>query len=330
MEAEQLLSSHSSEETEDSEDERRPASGGELRSPWRPQSSAAALTQTVMIREKRHHDAARQLQVCLMKSRERTAYFTAEEQRIILEKYEEEKLNIHLKSNTAAAAKSRQNAWQRIADCINACNPSGVKRTWEQVKVKHKNIIAFANRKRNLQRQAGRGGPGEKCSPAEELALTNNEARPIKDGVEAGVASNPGSQSTHVTTYGDIMEVVVPGVPPTSDTMSQAEAVDIRDEMLSTSSDRAVEEENHRSPGEPRASTRTGRQSRSSTCWGGRGTQLKRSQKSAADPVRALYKRSLEKDLKYKDLKMQKMELEIEYLKLKIAKLTEKEENHYK
>ena len=50
---------------------------------------------------------------------DRAPYFTGEEQRLIMMKYEEEKGHITEKGNTVAAAK-RKNVWQRIVDCVNA------------------------------------------------------------------------------------------------------------------------------------------------------------------------------------------------------------------
>ena len=50
----------------------------------------------------------------------RATYFTCEEQRPILMKYEVEKAHITEKSNTVAASKRWQNAGQRIADSVNA------------------------------------------------------------------------------------------------------------------------------------------------------------------------------------------------------------------
>ena len=52
--------------------------------------------------------------------RTRAAYFTQEEQTIIMETYQTYKHIILAKSNTVAAAKSRKESWQKIADAVNA------------------------------------------------------------------------------------------------------------------------------------------------------------------------------------------------------------------
>ncbi len=57
---------------------------------------------------------------------ERAPYFSCEDQRLILTKYKEERSIILEKSNTVAAARRRQSAWQHIADCVNALSYSSM------------------------------------------------------------------------------------------------------------------------------------------------------------------------------------------------------------
>ncbi|KAK5871847.1 hypothetical protein PBY51_012590 [Eleginops maclovinus] len=54
--------------------------------------------------------------------------------------YEEYKPTLAAKSNTAAANKARLGCWQQITDRVNS-GTSSAKRTWQQVKMKYKNII---------------------------------------------------------------------------------------------------------------------------------------------------------------------------------------------
>ena len=114
------------------------------------------------------------------------------------------------------------------------CNPGGSKRTWEQTKIKYKNIlqsgkcpsfeilkihvlycfnssvfhncigkrshffpILAANKKKKDQRKTGGGPPPAEFTPAEELALSNNEGRPLMVGVEGGFSTDPGCSSSH-------------------------------------------------------------------------------------------------------------------------------------
>ncbi|XP_029367451.1 uncharacterized protein LOC115049409 isoform X2 [Echeneis naucrates] len=92
----------------------------------------------------------------MMRKQERAHFFSSKEQELILKLYEEEREILTAKSNTTSASKLREEAWQRIADKINAVSDSGYKRTWQQVKVKHKNIVQTAKRRRvELMRNDG-------------------------------------------------------------------------------------------------------------------------------------------------------------------------------
>ncbi|XP_055018090.1 uncharacterized protein LOC110163307 isoform X3 [Boleophthalmus pectinirostris] len=84
----------------------------------------------------------------MMRKQERAHFFSTKEQELILKLYEEERDILTAKSNTSSASRLREEAWQRIADKINAASDSGYKRSWQQVKIKHKNIIQSARRRR--------------------------------------------------------------------------------------------------------------------------------------------------------------------------------------
>ncbi|XP_072289071.1 uncharacterized protein [Eucyclogobius newberryi] len=91
-------------------------------------------------------EAERELQ--MMRRQERAHFFSTKEQELILKLYEEERDILTAKSNTSSASRLREEAWQRIADKINTASDSGYKRSWQQVKIKHKNIIQSARRRR--------------------------------------------------------------------------------------------------------------------------------------------------------------------------------------
>ncbi|XP_068167100.1 GT1 domain-containing protein isoform X2 [Antennarius striatus] len=84
----------------------------------------------------------------MMRRNERAHFFSPKEQELMLRLYEEEREILTAKSNTTSASKLREGAWQRIADKINVSSDSGYKRTWQQVKVKHKNMVQTAKRRR--------------------------------------------------------------------------------------------------------------------------------------------------------------------------------------
>ncbi|XP_063759386.1 myb/SANT-like DNA-binding domain-containing protein 4 [Eleginops maclovinus] len=222
-------------------------------------------------------------------------YFTEEECEIIMRSYEEYKPTLAAKSNTAAANKARLGCWQQITDRVNS-GTSSAKRTWQQVKMKYKNIIQNANKKKVEIRRTGGGRAPDSFTLAEELALANNSGRVMMDGV-AGVQSNPGAAEMS-TLYvqvegGNITTLQPPGCihPLTQDDD------DDDDETLTAPSDTHMQEDlEELSP--PEASLP--------------GTS--QSDKATVDNVRSLYKKVLELDRTKKRLEIRKLELEIEKL----------------
>ncbi|XP_031665198.1 uncharacterized protein LOC116358283 isoform X2 [Oncorhynchus kisutch] len=102
-----------------------------------------------------------------MEKGDRAAFFSAAEQQVILQRFEDLKHIFNHKNNTTAAGKARQAAWQKIADSVNAVNPSGVKRSWLQVKVKYKNMVQTAKK---ADRRKTKEGPLQPVfSAAEDL-----------------------------------------------------------------------------------------------------------------------------------------------------------------
>ncbi|KAM9441199.1 uncharacterized protein Hap1MRO34_026290 isoform 2-T2 [Clarias gariepinus] len=129
------------------------------------------------------------------KGKDRAAMFTATEQRLLLETYEEFKDVITKKGNTAAINKAREKGWQEIADRLNASNLSEGKRTWQQVKIKYKNIVQNATKKKTEVAGTGGGPPPASFTPAEEI----NKGRPVLEGIEGGTSSKMISPSIRMT-----------------------------------------------------------------------------------------------------------------------------------
>ncbi|KAM3611601.1 uncharacterized protein V6R79_021124 [Siganus canaliculatus] len=113
----------------------------------------------------------------MIRKNERAHFFSSKEQELILKLYEEEREILTAKSNTTSASKLREEAWQRIADHINAVSDSGYKRTWQQVKVKHKNIVQTAKRRKVevLRNEAGSATPS--LASAEDDVLQHKDHR---------------------------------------------------------------------------------------------------------------------------------------------------------
>uniref|UniRef100_A0A087Y5Q9 Myb/SANT-like DNA-binding domain-containing protein n=1 Tax=Poecilia formosa TaxID=48698 RepID=A0A087Y5Q9_POEFO len=138
------------------------------------------------------------------KKQERAHFFSSKEQELILKLYEEEREILTAKSNTTSASKLREEAWQRIADKINAVSDSGYKRTWQQVKVKHKNIIQTAKRKRAdvLRTEGGSGSPS--LTSAEEDGVHSRENTMRVEVLPGGACIGPvgGSDSSFMSVSG--------------------------------------------------------------------------------------------------------------------------------
>ncbi|XP_070832595.1 uncharacterized protein [Chaetodon trifascialis] len=120
----------------------------------------------------------------------RAAFFTALELEILMCSYSEFQHVFRKKCNTAAAAKERETAWENIAARVNACNLAGEKRTWQQLKMKYKNIVQTANRKKADARKTGGGPAPPSLTEAEELALSHNLGMPVAEGIPGGSSSS--------------------------------------------------------------------------------------------------------------------------------------------
>nr|XP_046223422.1 uncharacterized protein LOC124046744 isoform X2 [Oncorhynchus gorbuscha] len=123
----------------------------------------------------------------------RAAYFSPSEAQILMEAYEEVKDIIKKKGNTATVIKQREKAWQSIADRLNALNMNGPKRTWQQVKIKYKNILQNAVKKNTHRQGTGGVSPKADLTPAEDMALELNKGRPVLEGIPGGKETSIGS-----------------------------------------------------------------------------------------------------------------------------------------
>ncbi|XP_077056240.1 uncharacterized protein LOC143708793 [Siphateles boraxobius] len=133
-------------------------------------------------------------------AKERAQFFSQGEQELLMEGYAEFESLIKTTGNTSKSAKSRREGWQKVADKLNAAS-AGPTRTWGQVKVKYKNILQNATKKKAEKKKKTGGGPAPpQYTPAEELALGLNENRPIVEGIPGGSSSSdpkPGTSSSN-------------------------------------------------------------------------------------------------------------------------------------
>lgn len=233
----------------------------------------------------------------MMKKNERAHFFSSKEQELILKLYEEEREILTAKSNTTSASKLREEAWQRIADKINAVSDSGYKRTWQQVKVKHKNIVQTAKRRRaEVMRNEG-GSATPSLTSAEEDVLQHKDNRLRVEVLPSGACIEPltGSDSSFISVSGH--PVLLLPVTKTEPESLSGDETDI--------SDTNFEGDIHNSSFQETAN---------STC----ATPGGRSAEKQTDDIRALYCSYLKKEIEnrdqlmaYRALKMRKMEKEI-------------------
>ncbi|XP_035392197.1 uncharacterized protein si:ch211-107p11.3 isoform X3 [Electrophorus electricus] len=216
-------------------------------------------------------------------ARERAAFFSQFEQEVILKTFEEYKAIITAKCNTAAAAKSRVEAWQKIAERLNASNPSNVKRTWQQVKVKYKNIVQCANRKRAQKQRLGGGLAMIGFTRAEEQGLWQIRGHPSKDGITYEPESSGTLPLPEVTVFDNAEE-------PTDHSDSDHDEKNI----VVCSNPQEGSEERQEEP------------DLAGPCHSADGER--------EDDVTSLYKRYLKQEIAYRQLKMKKLEKEIQLL----------------
>ncbi|XP_028816625.1 uncharacterized protein LOC114768476 [Denticeps clupeoides] len=233
-------------------------------------------------------------------TKERAQIFSPAEQELLLEGYREFSAIIRTKGNTAKAAKTRKEGWQKVADRLNAVNTS-TPRTWEQVKIKYKNILQTANRKKaELQKNGGRSS-GPDFIPAEELATHRSIRRPILEAIKGGTSSLEPvagcSSGGFISVTGDVITLV----PVTKEDPGDG----FNDETLSEFS--YAEEDPVERKFLPSAA-----QSEQSASSQNRGKE---------EDVYAIYKRNLLQKMEYRQLKMKKLEQDIEVDELKKTKL---------
>ncbi|KAK0146638.1 hypothetical protein N1851_014035 [Merluccius polli] len=123
-----------------------------------------------------------------MTTETKRSYFNVLELEVLMLAYGEYEHIFYRRCNTAAAAKERETQGRTLLP-ESTCNSTGEKRTWKQLKMKHKNIIQNANRKKAEARKTGGGPPPPPLTEAEELALSQNRGHPVAEGIPGGSSS---------------------------------------------------------------------------------------------------------------------------------------------
>ncbi|XP_036955045.1 GT1 domain-containing protein [Acanthopagrus latus] len=233
----------------------------------------------------------------MMRKNERAHFFSPKEQELILKLYEEEREILTAKSNTTSASKLREEAWQRIADKINTVSDSGYKRSWQQVKVKHKNIVQTAKRRRaGVSRNEG-GSATPSLTSAEEDVLQHKDSKLRVEVLPGGACIEPltGSGSSFISVSGH--PVLLLPVTKTEPESLSSDETDVSDSHFE---------------GDLNSSSIQERATSTFATSGGRHIEKE------TDDLRALYCSYLRKEMENRDqqmafraLKMKKLEKEI-------------------
>ncbi|KAE8292527.1 hypothetical protein D5F01_LYC09897 [Larimichthys crocea] len=236
--------------------------------------------------------------VYAMKKHERAHFFSPKEQELILRSYEEEREILTAKSNTTTASKLREEAWQRIADKINAVSDSGYKRSWQQVKVKHKNIVQTAKRRRAEVPRTEGGSTTPSLTSAEDDVLQHKDSGLRMEVVPGGACIEPltGSDSSFISVSGHpVLLLPVTKAEPES---SSSDETDVSDAQF-----------------EADVNSSSFQEKTSSACAASTGL---RSAEKQTEDLRALYCCYLKKEIEnreqqmaFRALKMKKLEKEI-------------------
>ncbi|XP_028456304.1 uncharacterized protein LOC114570260 [Perca flavescens] len=210
------------------------------------------------------------------------------------------------KSNTAAAANERETAWEKIVARV-ACNPVGEKRLWKQLKMKYKNIVQTANRKKAEARRTGGGPAPPPLTEAEELALSQNAGRPVAEGIPGGSSSSKPATSQDTSAFIRYSDGVLTLVDPhvTAEVLEAKETDE--EDTLSAATERDPERPTENMAGQQEE-----------------GPSTSTAQMNTL-PVKDLYKMHLIQQMKKMDLELalldcqiKKTDLEIEILKHKV------------
>ncbi|XP_057681224.1 uncharacterized protein LOC130909133 [Corythoichthys intestinalis] len=159
--------------------------------------------------------------------KKRSSYFSPLELQVLLEAYKERENIIRMKSNTAVAAKARKVAWQEIAAKVNGqCNQLTEKRTWQQLKMKYKNLVQAANRKKVevLKRSGGASPPPPSQIESEEMVLSPVQGMTVAEAIPGGSSSESVTPGTYILTY-ELASKVANQDPPATATVIKDENV---------------------------------------------------------------------------------------------------------
>ncbi|KAG8012239.1 hypothetical protein GBF38_004767 [Nibea albiflora] len=230
-----------------------------------------------------------------MKKHERAHFFSPKEQELILRSYEEEREILTAKSNTTTASKLREEAWQRIADKINAASRRG--RGGVQGLFLTLDLTGAKRRRAEVARTEG-GSATPSLTSAEDDVLQHKDGGLRMEVVAGGACIEPltGSDSSFISVSGHpILLLPVTKAEPES---SSSDETDVSDAQF-----------------EADVNSSSFQEKTSSACAAPAGL---RSAEKQTEDLRALYCCYLKKEIEnreqqmaFRALKMKKLEKEI-------------------
>ncbi|XP_023843950.1 uncharacterized protein si:ch211-107p11.3 isoform X1 [Salvelinus sp. IW2-2015] len=238
-----------------------------------------------------------------MEKGDRAAFFSAAEQQVILQRFEDLKHIFNHKNNTTAAGKARQAAWQKIADSVNAVNPSGVKRSWLQVKVKYKNMVQTAKK---ADRQKTKEGPLQPVfSAAEDLMAETHKFCSTIDSITEETSSTELESTLSCSNFVRVLANRMTSEEITAESGSEVSLNNVPVVYIDNAEEITSDSSIHEGPGINEATPST------SKTWDREGDKQR---KPSNVKVKDLYMKYLQQEIDYRRLKMQKMSLEMKLL----------------
>ncbi|XP_019903999.2 uncharacterized protein LOC109615974 [Esox lucius] len=189
----------------------------------------------------------------------------------------------------------------------NRVNPSGVKRSWQQVKVKYKNMVQTAKK---AERRKSREGPLQPCfSAADELMDETQKFCSTIDSITGETSSTELDSTLSHSNFVRVLANHMTSEEAAAESGSEVSLnnvpviyIDNAEEMTSGSSIHEDPSINETIPEAVPSTSQT------------RDRQEDKSRKPSSVNVKELYMKYLQQEIDYRKLKMQKMSLEMKLL----------------
>ncbi|XP_034531109.1 uncharacterized protein LOC117806327 isoform X2 [Notolabrus celidotus] len=193
-----------------------------------------------------------------------------------------------------------------LMQSYSECNLGGEKRTWKQLKMKYKNIIQTANRKKAEARKTGGGPPTSPSLTEAEEEVSQNQTAPLAEGSSSETV-DPQDTSSFIRCSDAVLCFVDPHAPAELLSADEEDNKDVLKTLIVSAASEG-DQESVAGQQEEAPSTSTAQMS--------------------TLPVQELYRMHLikkmnkmDKEMVYLDRQIQKSDLEIEMLQHKLEEI---------